>query len=97
MPEGGLGGLVLLLRHDVKPLHAGAPGAVPGQAGHRDLPLSHDFLFVQDKQSENQYKVLCQSVSDRLLFKTSDSDGRWGLYSGHTNTNMHQTAGQRIL
>ena len=54
MPEGRLNGLVLLLRHDVESLHAGAPGAVPGQAGHRDLPLSHFPLFDKDKQPESQ-------------------------------------------
>ena len=45
VPEGGFGGLVLLLRHDVESLHAGAPGAVPGQARHRYLPLGH-FPFL---------------------------------------------------
>lgn len=96
VPEGRLGGLVLLLRHDIESLHAGAPGAVPGQTGHRDLPLSHFPLFDQDKQPESQ-QLLCESVSDRQLFKTGDWDGRRGLYSGHSNTSMHQTLGQRIL
>ena len=59
VPEGWLGGLVLLLRHDVESLHAGAPGAVPGQAGHRDLSLSHSTLFAQVKSYQKTNARFC--------------------------------------